>query len=428
MLLATTHHAGSVLALPAAGAGIATAAALTLVVVALGAWLLRRTPRTLAIGLVALAVLTMAAKCALTTVVRSQPSFEGKQAEYLSRDIWDRACTQGPQVLLEDPGFSTLAVVSAPFFYAFGSWDDIPPAVNNAAVVLAALALAAACARSVGPRAALVAFVLTAWNPSAVYWTIYGLRDPLIYLACALGASAVIDSAGTWPAAVRRGALGVAGACCLMVCLRPEVAVVPVLALGLAAFMVPFSQPVRRTMVVVGVLAVAAAVPIVMAELSLQTLSMDQLEGFTEARLARNLEAQNETLFFESVQDISAQPGWQRLGTQCVGMVLCPLPLTPRNTMDMLVLAESAAWVVMLAAPWLLAPASSRVRERRVARALALAALLGLLAYAPFVLNAGNAFRLRFSMLPFALGAVTLAVAARRTATRSDYSEGACPA
>lgn len=369
-------------------------------------------------GAVAFVACSMLAKVALVGIAHRHEGFAQKQAADIPVVLWANAAEQGPSALASDPTFALTAVAAAPGFAMAGPNYQAAPVAHSAAIGLAAAIVAASLGWGSMSHAAWWVLVLLTWSPSSVYWGLHGLRDPMILLATSLGAAGALRIAGG-----QRGGWGglpwtVASTAMLLI-VRPEICPLPAVAATVAAFASSKARDVRPA-VAVGLIAGALAAPVILqSELGIAELSAHAISEAASAREARALNQGNESSLYGAGSLVPAAPAFlpARIGVQFVGLLACPLPRFPRGAMDAAVLAESTAWIAALAVPWITAAHLGR-SARSAGRACSLVAAAGLLAYAPLTVNAGNAFRLRFSILPFVVVAAATPLA-RRTPVRS---------
>lgn len=403
---------------PAAWVAVGAAGA---IVLAAAAWIAVRGGALRASSVALLACVTLALKLALLAVVISQPGYEAKGAAHVPLDLWFGAVERGPGELLADPTFTLPALATGPALSVFGPEMAFVPMVNCVAIGVGAIALAAVLAQCAGARPARWALVWLMWNPASVYWGLHGLRDPFIFMALCLAAAGLVRLAwatpmrgGVWP-----GLGWLSASVALLAFLRPEVMVVPLGCFVAAALLLPAARTLRPAAAAMA-LAGAALVPLVASDqLGMDSISSESIEEVAQARLER---AANEkaggagsTNFFQPGADFASQDFGGRLGAQVAGMIVCPYPVMPRGLADWTVAAESALWIAALALP--LVPAIRRRAGQvgsRLALTSALCAAACLAMYAPLTVNAGNAFRLRYSVLPLASLALVLVAAPPR--------------
>jgi hypothetical protein len=366
-------------------------------------------------GAAAFAAGSLLLKVAIIGIAHRHEGFAQKQAANIPVELWNACQDAGAEALRENPTFAPSALLASPGYAMAGPNYQAAAVVHSMVIGLGAVVVAAAlCWAAMAPAAWWCLVVLT-WSPSSVYWGIHGLRDPMIFSAVAVAAAGALRIAGG-----QRGGWGgvpwIALATAMLLVVRPEISPLPAVAAALAAF---GSNEARalRPFVVMTVVGAAVAMPIILREeLGLSELSPAAIVEAASLREERALAQGNESSLYGTGSLVRAAPTFlpARIGIQFVGLVACPLPRIPRGAMDLAVALESAAWVAALATPWITAAHRDR-RARTACRACSAIAMAGLLAYAPLTVNAGNAFRMRFSVLPFAVASAAAVI--RRTRT-----------
>lgn len=355
-------------------------------------------------------------KLALLAVFMTSSEYAPKQAAETGLNLWLSARMDGPAELLADPTFLLPALAAAPLYEAFGPEPAFAAILNCVAVGVGALVLTGAIGAFAGRRAAWATLVWLLWNPASVYWGLHGLRDPFIFMAMCFTASGLVRLAA--PAGqgggVARGLGEMTLSAALLALLRPEMLVAPIGCIAAAAALLPNARRMRGW-AVAALLVAAVAMPLILSDqLGLDSLEQDSIEMVAHARLARSQNAAaggaGESSFFGSDDEFLAQDFGDRLSTQFIGMIACPYPMWPRNAADWGVALQSVVWIMGMALPFLVrARTRADVETRRLARVAAVCALAGLALFAPLTVNAGNAFRLRFSYLPVVSIALVLA-------------------
>ncbi len=364
-------------------------------------------------GTIMFATLSLLAKAILIAIVHRHPEFEQKQAAdipVLMRENWKDS---GVESLLDDPTFALTTLAASPGYMMSEPNYQAAPLVHSMAIGLGAVVVAAAMGSATLGPASWRALVLLTWWPSSIYWGLHGLRDPMIYLATSTAVAGTIRIAD----GQRHGWGGIPwmlAAVSMLLVARPEISPLPVVAASAAVFLSPKTRGLRPILLAFLLLAILATPVILRDQLSLDETSMDAIEEAVKDRENRALDRGNESSLFGADSLLSEAPPWLplRILLQFGGLVACPFPRVPRGVMDIAVGVESAAWIVALAAPWFPCVRTDP-RSRRTSRVCGLVAIVGLLAYAPLTVNAGNAFRLRFSVLPFAIAAATAAIPPR---------------
>jgi hypothetical protein len=359
-------------------------------------------------GAAAFAAASLLAKAAIIGAAHRHEGFVQKDAAYLPAVIWEAWRLDGAEALLVRPNFAPTALIASPGYAISGPNYQATAVVHSLAIGLGAAVVAAAlgCA-SMAPTAWWVLLLMT-WSPSSVYWGMHGLRDPMIFLAMAVAAGGALRIAGG-----QRGGWGgvpwITAAIAMLLVVRPELSPLPAVAAVVASFASREARGVRA-LAIVAMVGGALAVPLILqAELGIDELSAGSVAEAASLREMRALEQGNESSLYGQGSLVRAAPALlpARIAIQFVGLAACPLPRLPRGAGDLAVAFESMAWMAALAAPWL-ATAKRGPRARAACRVCSLVAVAGLLAYAPLTVNAGNAFRLRFSVLPFAVVSAAL--------------------
>lgn len=196
--------------------------------------------------------------------------------------------------------------------------------------------------------------------------------------------------------------------------LRPELlpvcAVLPIVMLAIRA---------RRSFAAVAALTVAAVALAVLVpalaerELGLSQIDLDSVEEEATARLERSQRESGGGSSWDPAAVAGTSDPAVQLAARTIGILAVPFPLVPRSGGDLGGAADSVAFLGALVTAVL--ASLVRIRSRGLAfatapLALAAAALAGAVAYGTIVANAGNAFRLRLSLIPFAIGASACAM------------------
>lgn len=394
-----------------------TIGALALVILSaamLAAWLRSRLsgPRAPATGTVALLVWSFVARAAAAIALRASGAVEPKLADSIVSDIWLGLASGDAGELLRHPNFAVQAAWVAPGFLVAGISDLAATVMNVLAMTMAAGELAMAVAMLAGPRAGRWVAVLMVAFPAALYWGNFSLRDPMIFLGTALAAAAAIRAG-----AGARWWMQAAAAALLIGSLRPELlpvcAVLPVVMLAVRA---------RRSVaawgaLAVAVIALAALVPaLAERELGLSRIDLATLNEKATARLERSQRESGGGSSWNPATVAGSRSPAAQLGVRTVGVLAVPFPLAPRSGGDLGGAADSVVFIGALGAAVIASLGLARSRGVACATvpiALAATALAGAIAYGSVVANAGNAFRLRLSLIPFAAAAATCAVGIR---------------
>jgi hypothetical protein len=370
-------------------------------------------------------VVSLLVKLALLAAYMASPEYLPKQAADTGLILWQNARADGAAELLADPTFMLPALAAAPLYEVFGPEPAFAAILNCVAIGVGALVLAGPVGAYAGRRAAWFMLAWLVWNPASVYWGLHGLRDPFIFMAMAWTAAGLVRLAAPveFGGGVGRGLADMGLSAALLALLRPEMLVAPVGCAAAAALLLPRARRIRPWALAAAALAALAMPAVLSDQIGLESIEQEAIETVAHARLARSHNAAaggaGESSFFASDEEFLAQDFGDRLSTQFIGMIACPYPLWPRNAADWGVALQSAVWIAAMALPFLVHAGTPLEREkRRLARVSAACALAGLALFAPFTVNAGNAFRLRFSYLPLVSIALVLAAvpATRRRA------------
>jgi hypothetical protein len=393
---------------------IGAIALVILAAAALAAWLPRRLsgPRGPARGTVSLLVSSFALRGAAAVALRASGTVQPKLADSIVSDIWAGLAAGDAGELLRHPNFAVQAAWVAPGFLVAGISDLAATVMNVLAMTIAAGELALAVAMLAGARAGRAVAVLMVAFPAALYWGNFSLRDPMIFLGTSLAAAAAVRAG-----AGSRWWLHAAAAAVLLGSLRPELlpvcAVLPVVMLAIRAR----RSFAARAALAVAAVAVAARVPaLAERELGLSSIDLASVNEKATARLERSRRESGGGSSWNPATVAGTRDPAAQLGVRTIGVLAVPFPLAPRSGGDLGGAADSLAFLGTLGAAAVVSIGRARSRGLACATvpvALGAAALAGAVAYGTVVANAGNAFRLRLSLIPFAAAAAACATGIR---------------
>ncbi|MBL9140703.1 MAG: hypothetical protein JNK53_02450 [Phycisphaerae bacterium] len=366
-------------------------------------------------------VVSLAVKLPILAAAMASPLYVPKRAADTALELWVNAREYGASEVLANPTFTLPALVVGPAVELFGPEPAFVAIANCIAVAIGAIVLAATIGRCIGRRPAFWTLVWLTWNPASVYWGLHGLRDPFIFMALCVCAAGVVQLSvpPERHGGIAAGMRSMAVSLLLLLLLRPEVMVIPLGCIAVAGIMLPAARALRPAVAML-VVAMAIAVPAIMRDqVGLESIDVESIEETAHSRLERATRDPSDpagaTNFFEAGDEFLLQDFRGRLTVQFAGLVACPYPVAPRGASDWIVAGESAVWIVALIVPFLpMARRRCGESAARLARTCALCALGGLAMYAPLTVNAGNAFRLRYSLLPLASVGLVLVVAPAR--------------
>lgn len=341
--------------------------------------------------------------------------FDAKQSDDIVLGVYESVADDGSpirkfgvQMLLNWPAF-TLFEAKAPIHF-----------VTNAFLGASAAFVAHAYLSPLfSQRVARVGAVVMTMAPAAVNYSIVGVRDMLLYLLVMVSALAVLHLQ-------LRARFRAAHAATLVACMalmfieRPYL--VPVMALPAVLMIVVWawrriSDPTRGSARPLLTFSLLLAVPVVAAVVLggvygrlttvLNLQGEDPIEAigtFAENRFARDIgtEGGDSHILPADVYLNTNSP--VRLSVQIVGMIVVPMPWLLTNATRWFALFDSVLLVVCITfavkgARWPGAP----TRLRTASWIFLLTYAVGIVAFGLATINAGNAFRMRMTLLPYIL-------------------------
>ncbi|MFK8113984.1 MAG: hypothetical protein AB8B91_17410 [Rubripirellula sp.] len=314
--------------------------------------------------------------------------------------------------------FAAQVFLNLPAWILFGA-ERISLLMSNACVgAIAAPVAAGLLYRPLGDRAAIRALVLISIYPGALNFSIFGLRDPLIFTAMVILACGVARS---WLIGMTFRNIGlVVISASLTLWLRPElayvvfmVAMIPIINLYLAML-----QGARRSqknyanlivitlpLILVGLLAVVAATRIASSNIGATTANPFEIAGEAstnrfERHTHRSFGAGSNVMTTESYASL---PIYLRIPVQTAGMIVLPFPWQIRNAQRLFAFGDSMLLMGMILFVCVNLRFASPFRQAgagRLTAMLMLVFLVGILGMGFVVSNSGNGFRMRLAVTP----------------------------
>lgn len=353
--------------------------------------------------------------------------YAGEFALDVHRTIWQTGAEGGMgEVPSQKRNFLLPALLNLPGFLLFGATRWTLIFTNGFLATMAAVVGAAYLDRLACRRAATWGLLLLAFYPAALNFSIFGLRDPIIYFLVTVYCGAAW--ATIWPGRGRLFQGLIAGAALLLIVplrveLLPILLVLPfAIASGVAwrasgRFRIAFER--RTVRLTAALLLLAVALPLA-ASLYHKTLSQIGVTGFVspveivevyaEQRYLRDPEGSN--ILPESVYRRTSPA--VRFVLQTFGIIVLPYPWLISDIPRALAGLDS---LVLIACLWVVYRQRSSV-PRAVNRLALDPAMLafwaGVLVMGLLIVNAGNALRMRMSLVPFVLLSASVALAYRQ--------------
>lgn len=316
--------------------------------------------------------------------------------------------------------FAIQGLLIAPLYSALTEPIYLALAANTAAYTLAGYAVGRFAFLLAPPRKAALIFLAFNLFPAANYFTMFGLRDPIILAGATmfflgLGRYLVGHSRSAFNGEVLLGAL-------IMLVSRPELAVIFVPSLGLIGMRVAARKyrgsAAKRIKPALYLLAILVLIPA--SYISYRAAISDI--GFKEAGISAVIGAYGQARYERQFSD-KDQSGDQspiippdlyarlplpaRVATQTAGMLVLPFPWLVDRIPKALAFVDSLVYLFLL---WLMLR-SWRIREVRYGLLVFAVALLGM---GTTVSNFGNAFRMRIVLFPILIAAVAFVAARTR--------------
>lgn len=256
--------------------------------------------------------------------------------------------------------------------------------------------------------------------PAVMNFNMFGLRDPIIFGFVLIFAASVVRLQSSFsPVAIAWLFLSVLP----LLSLRPEMSVIVVVPLGLVLIRGAGRLRVGRqsgtgkfalrTVVVAAFLAVA--LPAVLAlgvralgniGISKSEASLNALQASVESRFVRQAGEAGGGSSIYNVQSFQSLPLPQRAAVSFAGMLVIPFPWQVTNAAQLLAFLESL--VVLGILGWMLTGNRRRLGFSSNSRDMLITYLIGSAVIGFFMINFGNAYRMRLSVLPFLFVAVAL--------------------
>lgn len=311
--------------------------------------------------------------------------------------------------------FALQALFNAPFFAFFGEELITILFTNSLFSALSGSVAAIILHGPFGEKVARRALILFSIYPASVNFSIFGLRDPLIYFFMTLFAVAAI---AVYIGFSRRFhlVLTVLGAACVLN-LRPELAYVIVALVGMLLLpsvlklISPDQRPVERVAVAGAFLAVlatlGAALGVVSLKVAASQIGANTINPFELAgdRATERFERHDEDYYggshLLSLETYSNLPVYYRIPIQTAGLVVLPFPWMITSVAHALTFVDSLILMALMLLALLYARRGSRFAM--VSFALLVAYCVAILGMGFIVSNAGNGFRMRFGVVPLCL-------------------------
>lgn len=362
--------------------------------------------------------------------------YAGEFSLDVHRMIWESGAEGGvDEVPTIKRNFLLPALLNLPGFLLFGTnrWTLI--FTNGFLATMAAVVGAAYLDRLSCRRAATWGLLLLAFYPAALNFSIFGLRDPIIYFLVTVYCGAAW--ATVWPG-LRRPLQGLIAGVALLLIMLLRIELLPILlvlpfavVLGAAwrasgRFRTNFEK--RAVRIVVALLLLAVTVPVA-ATLYRETLSQIGVNRFVNPVEIVEVYAEQRYLRDPEGSNILPEPVYRRTSPvtrfvlQTIGIVVLPYPWLITDVSRALAGLDS---LVLMACLWVIYYKHSsipRAVNRLAVDPAMLAFWAGVLVMGLLVVNAGNALRMRMSLVPFALLSASVALA-RGQGREIESSEG----
>lgn len=326
--------------------------------------------------------------------------------------------------------FFVQVVANVPAFSIFGA-NRLNLLLTNAFVGAVAPVVAAAYVTRLHTRAsALVAAILFAVYPASVNFSYFGLRDPFVFLfvtAASLAGLLALFDVRQPPA--RRTQHAVVAVLSLIPLISLRIELLPILLVvpgwwvarrmweAATRFKTRFEQWASR--VILGIMAAVVVLPAVVGvyRLTIAQVGAGQLVGpielvevYTTQRFERTLEGESAGSHFLSRRTYESLPVPAVVGIQTLGMIVLPYPWLLTDVTRWLAFLDS---LIVMWCLWMVYRWGRRLPDqerRRTWEPLLLAFIAGIVAMGFVVVNAGNGFRMRLSVMPFLLTSASTSV------------------
>lgn len=314
--------------------------------------------------------------------------------------------------------FAAQVFLNLPGWMIFGP-ERLSLLMSNAVVGAVAAPLAAGLLlRPLGNRAALRALVLISIYPGALNFSIFGLRDPLIFTAMVVLACGVVRS---WIIGMTlRNISLVLLSAALTLWLRPELAYVVFLVgmMPLINVYMAMLRGARRSqqnyanvvfvtipMIVIAIFMGAAATRIAAKNIGVDTANPFDVAGDAatnrfERHTRKSFGAGSNVVSTESYANL---PVYIRIPMQTIGMVVLPYPWQIRNAQRLFAFGDSLLLMGMILFVFVNLRFAKPLREAgpgRLTAMLMMVFFIGILGMGFVVSNSGNGFRMRLAVTP----------------------------
>ena len=317
--------------------------------------------------------------------------------------------------LLRDQ-FSLQVIFNVPFFVMFGA-SLLTVTISNAFIsALTAPLVGLMLHNPFGDRVARRGLLLFFIYPASFNFSLFGLRDPLIFFGMTLFAIGAISVYANHSRGLSL-LISLAGAATALV-LRPEMSYIIVALVGMllrptARRMIAADQRSIEKLATVGIFSVVAlccagamaAMSLKIAAAQIGASSINPLDLAGEAAEDRFSRAETMGVgggtHLVSSESYVSMPVYLRIPLQTLGLIVLPFPWLIRGVAQLLAFADSMLLMGMIFCA-LKASFTGR-RGALVAWGLLIAFAIGILGMGFIVSNAGNGFRMRFSVVPLLL-------------------------
>jgi hypothetical protein len=272
----------------------------------------------------------------------------------------------------------------------------------------------------VGARPAIWGVILFSAYPAAVNFSLFGLRDVIIYALVTTYALSVLSF--TMLPDRKPSDLAIAATMCVLVLWqRAELIAImlfmPGLLMAYLVWRAARNERTRagRTLLIVGgmtaILSAAAVVAgaagrVISAQLGAEALTVSNVATvYTEKRLERSLSGKGDSNILPRNVYVKMDPVSRTL-LQTGGIIVLPYPWLIDSASRLFAAVDSLILITLL----FIAYRYSRKERQRSMWAALLTFGLGVLMLGLIVSNAGNAFRMRLALVPFVLGVAALAL------------------
>lgn len=321
--------------------------------------------------------------------------------------------------------FGLQVLINIPVWLVFGA-SRMALLFSNAAI--GALAAPLACVllyRDFKQSGSLRALLLLSLYPAGFNFSIFGLRDPIIFLGMLILS---IGGVRLWTAKLNFAdigllAMGVVG----VMSLRPELAYVVLIILMLPLMsiyvdMVMSSRLSKKALssllcltlplVLLGCGAVVAATRVAGGNIGIKTFNPADLAGDSAVdRFSRHSSALGGGSHMMSAAAYQSMPWYYRVPIQTAGLIMLPFPWQVNNTAMLLAFADSLFVIGLAAFALLNAWFCEPIRRKGVGRLtifMLLISLVGFIGFGFVVSNFGNGFRMKLAVTPMVFVAAAI--------------------